>query len=357
MKYAKLFNKKATPQSQPIPGSGQVPNSAGGYTWKVDLWAQLDRFLILGSEDGTYYIGERKLTLENVKNLMACLSVDGERAVARIVEISHEGRAPKNDPAIFALAVAASHGNDKTRAAALAALPAVCRTGTHLFQFAEAVDGLRGWGRGLRKAVGRWYNNKSAAELQYGLVKYAQRGGWSHRDLLRLAHPVPTTEEHKALYAFACKGVEALGERREAFALIEAVQRLKTADAKAAAAIIRESGVPREGVPTELLTQPLVWDALLEAMPMTAMIRNLGTMSKIGLLTPGSDAAKTVVERLGDVERLRKSRVHPMALLVALKTYASGRGLKGKGEWKSAPKVIDALDAAFYTAFANVEPT
>ena len=47
--YAKLFNRRVTPQSQPIPGSNQVRNSNSGYSWQVDDWMQLDRFLILGA--------------------------------------------------------------------------------------------------------------------------------------------------------------------------------------------------------------------------------------------------------------------------------------------------------------------
>ena len=57
--YAKIFNRRATPQSHPIPGSSQVRNSGGGYSWQVDDWTRLDRFLILGAEGGTYYITER----------------------------------------------------------------------------------------------------------------------------------------------------------------------------------------------------------------------------------------------------------------------------------------------------------
>src|ERR1044072_9179465 len=384
MKYAQLFNRKATHQSQPIPGSGQVRNTAGGYAWKVDAWAQLDRFLILGSEDGTYYINARQLTSENAKSVIECLSLDGQRTVDRIAEISQRGRAPKNDSAIFALALAASFGDDKTRAAALAALPAVCRTGTHLFQFATAIDGLRGWGRGLRRAVARWYNDESVAELHYQLVKYMQRGGWSHRDMLRLAHPVPASEDHKALYQWVVKcgsgilpesatGILPVNNELEAhdtlclggratlsaqmFPLIEAVQRLKTADAKAAVSIIRETKVPREAVPTELLKELLVWEAVLDDMPMTGVIRNLATMTRIGLIKPGSDASHVVTRRLGDVDRIRKARVHPMALLIALRTYASGRSLRGDGQWAPVTSVIDALDAAFYTAFDNVEAT
>ena len=51
--YAKIFNRRVTTQSRPIPGSTQVRNSAGGYSWEVDDWTRLDRFLILGAEGGT----------------------------------------------------------------------------------------------------------------------------------------------------------------------------------------------------------------------------------------------------------------------------------------------------------------
>ena len=43
-------NLTHTPQSEPIPGTTQVPNSAGGYSWKVDDWTRLDRFLVLGAK-------------------------------------------------------------------------------------------------------------------------------------------------------------------------------------------------------------------------------------------------------------------------------------------------------------------
>ncbi len=128
------------------------------------------------------------------------------RAVARIVAVSEGGRAPKNDPALFALALAAAAEDLATRRAALAALPRVARTGTHLFQFAAFVEGARGWGRALRRAVGAWYAEQPTERLAYQLVKYRQRGGWSHRDLLRLAHPETADPARAALFDWACRG-------------------------------------------------------------------------------------------------------------------------------------------------------
>src|SRR6266568_4889410 len=173
MSYLKGHGTRRVPQWAPIPGSDQVQNSSGGFAWAVDDWTRFRRFLVLGSEGGSYYASQWKLARENAKTVQRCVHEDGKRAVEEIVRVSHEGRAPKNDPALFALD----------------ALPQVARTGTHLFQFASFVEGFRGWGRSLRRAVGRWYAAQPVDAVAYQAVKYRQREGVTHRDLLRLAHP------------------------------------------------------------------------------------------------------------------------------------------------------------------------
>jgi 60 kDa SS-A/Ro ribonucleoprotein len=355
-----------TPQSEPIPGTSQVPNSAGGFAWAIDCWARLDRFLIMGSEGGTFYVEERALTRENASAVIEAVAIDGARVVRRIVEVSGSGRAAKNDPALFALAIAASLGNADTRAAALAALPQVARTGTHLFHWIEYVQAFRGWGRGVRRAVASWYTSKSANDLAYQMLKYQQRDGWAHRDALRLAHPKAPGLAHAMLFQYAVNGWEKVAPRGsvaaasselEGLQLLEAVQQLKGLAPGPAANLIRTHGLVREMVPTELLTSAEVWAALLESMPLTAMIRNLGVMTKVGLLATGTPAARTVRERLEDRTALRRARIHPLAVLAALKTYSQGYGMKGNSVWTPVASVIDALDAAFYQAFENVPAT
>jgi 60 kDa SS-A/Ro ribonucleoprotein len=92
-------------------------------------------------------------------------------------------------------------------------------------------------------------------------------------------------------------------------------------------------------------------------MPIGALIRNLGNMTKCGLIAPGSDAAKTVCERVTETERLKRSRVHPVSVLIAMRTYQSGRGLKGSGSWEPVAGVVAAMDDAFYLAFQGIKPT
>lgn len=357
-KFTKHFSTKTTPQSEPIPGSKQVPNSAGGFAWELDDWARLDRFLVLGSEGGTYYASERKLTRENAAVVARCLAADGIRTLDRIVAISDTGRAPKNDPAIFSLAMAAKLGDEATRRAAYAALPKVCRIGTHLMHFAEYAQGFGGWGRGMRRAIGAWFNGKPATDLAFQLAKYQSRDGWSNRDLLRLAHPRAASPSHDRLFAWAVSGELPEGATDDpALELIVAMHELrKQDDVLAGAQLIREKKLPRECVPTEWLKFPEVWDALLAAMPMTAMIRNLATMTRVGLLTQSSHATNHVIGQLRDPQRLLKARVHPIAVLAALTTYKSGHGARGSGTWQPVAKIVDALDAAFYASFGAVDP-
>jgi len=368
-KYTRHFSTKETPQSEPIPGSGQVMNNAGGYSFKLDKWGILDRFLILGSESSTYYASAQTLTRENADSVLSCIKEDGVRVVNRITEISVEGRAPKNDPAIFALAMASKLGDEATRRAANSAVSKVCRIPTHLAQFAESVKAFGGWGRGTRRAISRWYS-RPVGKLAYQLSKYQSRGGWSNADLVRKAHVKPQTEEHKLLfrwagapYAETNRSVPVLSGDDVSkvpanLRIVWAFEQAKRAEsASEVVKLIQDYGLPRECVPTQFRSDPKVWEALLPGMGITAMIRNLGNMTKAGLLASNmSEATSFVVSRITDQERLISGRVHPVQVLSALMTYKSGHGARGKGSWEPVGGVVDALDEAFYLSFKAVEP-
>lgn len=355
-KIYNIFNRKATPQTAPIPGSNQIPNSAGGYAWQLDPWQRLMRFLVLGTEGGTYYVSERTLTRDNSKNAQRCLAEDGPRFVQMVVDVSENGRAYKNDPAIFALALASAAEDGETRRLALAAMPRVVRTGTHLLHFAAYVDGLRGWGRGLRKAVGDWYAGKNDEQLAFQLAKYQNRDGWSHRDLLRLAHPIPDGETRKALYRWAVGAEDVPLESLTG--LVAGLEQLKHAESESqVVGLIHCYQAPREVIPTRYLTSPMVWSALLPNLGITALLRNLGNLSKVGLLIHGAGIVPEVAARITDRQALRRGRVHPLQVLAALTTYQQGHGMRGSGQWTVVPEVVDALNRAFGLAFENVVPT
>lgn len=369
--YAKHFTALFTPQREKA-RSDQVKNNAGGFVFELGLWPKLDRWLILGCEGGSYYATERAMTLDNAKTVLACLTQDGLRTVARIVEVSRDGRAPKNAPAVFALAMASADTKVEVRRAALSALPDVCRTGTDLFHFVRDVEGFRRWGRGLRKAVAAWYNDKPIQKLAYQAIKYRSRDGWSHRDVLRLAHPTAPTPEHQALYRWITGGREGLVkeptkgapvELDKLPAMVTAFEALQASkDKKTTLALIREHRFTHEMLLTEWKNDPEIWEALLEDMPLTALLRNLGKMTAVGLFGSFSSTTRKVARQITDAPRLKRSRVHPVALLSALKVYEQGHGERAMRRdnalsWKPAREIVDALNDAFYLSFKTIDPT
>jgi 60 kDa SS-A/Ro ribonucleoprotein len=186
-KYGDILRGSGLSTKKPLPG--QVPNNAGGAYYEVDPWEQLDRFLTTGSQNGTYYVRPEALTKENAIILLTLCERDAVRVIARIVEISMAGRAAKRDTVIFALALVASCSTPEAKGLALAALPSVARTGTDILMFVSFSDKLRGWGRGLRDAVARWFTEKSGEALVWQALKYYNRNEWTLRDLLRMSHP------------------------------------------------------------------------------------------------------------------------------------------------------------------------
>ena len=263
------------------------------------------------------------------------------------------------------------------RKAALDALPSVARTGTHLFTFVKYAEQFRGWGRGLRnRAIAHWYEGKdNDQELAYQLVKYRQRDGWTHRDLLRLSHPA-----HRLVFSWAAGAPEGTDSKGRRTWTTDALPPIIQAYLAAQAIGAREGWTPMvtanptgdwvqlirdnpslswEMLPDAALTSPDVWRALIEAgMPQTALMRQLPRLTKLGVIGLASLATTALVAaQLADRDRLTYARVHPVNVLVALRTYAGGHGMRGSMEWTPVPQITDALDAAFYTAFGAIEPS
>jgi 60 kDa SS-A/Ro ribonucleoprotein len=221
--------------------------------------------------------------------------------------------------------------------------------------------------------------------------------------------------------AFAIKGPQAYAAEceklKEAAAdpeSVAAVVRLITAvatqgvTAAEAARLIREHGLVREHLPTTLLDSVEVWKALLTSgrgMPMEAMVRNLSKVTEIGLFED-AECVDWVVARLTNADGIRTSRLHPLKPLIASRHCQQGhaqdsraiismgfetafvlKALRAAGDNEDdaidmllagdvpehcehqaahgkkkrscfpVQRVVDALDAAFKTAFGNVEPT
>src|SRR5690606_38411984 len=256
----------------------QVANSAGGYTFQVSDAQRLRRFLVLGVDAPTYYASAPTLAMDNAGFLIELAERDHDTLMHEVYDVSRGGAAHRQHATLFAYAVAVSHGTEAQRKGALSVFDHIIRTGTHLFLFAGYVEQFRGWGRGLRRAVASWYTEQPLEKVTYQILKYRQREGWTHRDLLRLSHP--KIVEH-ANTAFSDRVVRAglfewatRGEADVAPGLIRAYEEVQK-DPSKAAAFARTPGVSWEMLPTETHNDPEVWRSLLLAgnMPLQALVR------------------------------------------------------------------------------------
>lgn len=358
-KYANLLFQKGTPQSQPVPSSistaPQAMNNAGGFVFSLDKWKRLERFLILGSDGNTYYSKAEKLTKENAECVTECWTEDALKTGFVIHEISTKGRAPKNSPAIFALALGCIHKDTLARQIAFAHVPLVCRTSTHLFEFVSTMKALgKGWGRGMKTAVANWYNNKTDDQLAYQLIKYRQREGYTHERLIRLSHP-KKAEPFKSLPRSAMYDWLRGRETTDLPDIIMA-HRAAMAGLEDIVPLLKEYNLPWEALPTWANTKKEVWQAQLEKMPLNALIRNLGNMTRLDVFD-SEELLRSTFVRLSDVNEIKKAKLHPFNILNGMMTYKSGHGFRGSNSWSPHVQLLKALNNAFYESFSLIEPS
>jgi 60 kDa SS-A/Ro ribonucleoprotein len=312
--------------------------------------------------------------------LFEAVREDGPRLVELITAIStaRPARAPKPRPALFALAVAAAKGSPATVQAVKAAFPNVVRTTDRLAMFygywknfaGKPQSGRPGTapviGRAMRTALGSFFTAGELHDVAFRALKARQRStptgeAMALRDVLRVAHPVPPTPGHDALYGW----LTGAKDDAEARALVPDLDDFLTAQSVTtpaqAVAMIRERRVPWEFLPSDVLSDASVWGELIKTIGLTALIRNLARMTRIGTLAPFSPSIVDVTDRLSNAEAIMKARIHPMDLYIALKVYASGRSQPGRSKapqtWQPVPAIIDALEYAYELSFGSVEPS
>lgn len=334
----------------------QVQNNAGGFVYEVSAADRLRRFLVLGTEGGTFYASQRDLTRENTHFLAEYASKSPFEFMNVLVDVNANNSAPRHSTVLYALATLWRLTPDPlVKVEIKARFPEFVRTGTHLFEFTDYVTAYTKGSRGLRSMLAKWYTDKTVDDLAYQVLKYRQRGGWSHKDVLSLAHPKTEGKQNLVLnYAVNGPTPENLGAAQ----ILGQFERVKAKNLSPQEATL----LSWEMLPTEALKDPGVWRALIsqKRLPYTAMMRNLGRMTALDMFTAtkaGTEAQREVIRRLTTPESVQGSRVHPFSLLLALKTYSEGSGFRGSLTWTPKQPIVDALDEAFRLAFGNVEST
>jgi len=349
-----------------IPGrTDMIDNHTGGKVFKVNPLEQLHRFLIIGSVGGTYYVGQQQLTAETTALIKNLVSGDAgpyaEDVLEMAASVSERGAAPKNDYALYVLALGLSNEDGFVRRCAEAMFDRIVRIPTHLFMLIDMYKSLGGgWGRRFRRTIASYYLQKDTKKLAYHVIKYRSRIGWTHQDVLRLCHAKPITASQNVLFRYIAKpdDEEAVYAAREMFPIIDGFRAVQFENIKPVhiSQFITQARLPWEAIPNYQFNTPNTWDALATHMPMGATIRNLNKMSgEHGPLKPFSQFEDQMAKRLTNQNNISTARIHPLKVLVAHRAYNKGVGRHGT--WKVSPKIVGALDKAFDMAFENIKPT
>lgn len=372
MAYKNLINNRNSgtdvyTQTKP----NQVKSSDGAWVFPVSPEVSYERFLVLGTENNTYYANSKKLTDNAFTIFDKMIAEDGGYAfVDKAREFSVSGRIPHNRTALLALAYALARADSGGKNAVIAALPQVARTASDLFLFVEYATQFRGWGRKMREAVSEWYMAKDVEEAAYQAVKYQSRKrdiaqgagnkGYSHAALLKLAHISPATPSHNALFRWI-RGYDVdFDYLPEACRIYDEIKRA-TSPAVVAKIIHgynqshTRGKITHEFIPTRFQNAPIVWEALLKDMPINAMLQNLGRLTAYGVLNSW-DNQNFVENAITDSQRLRYGRVHPVVVLKHLQDYKLGRHTRGILKWSPIAKIAGAIETAFYESFNYVQP-
>ena len=381
----KKSNKKDGSGKGPPKELNMVKNNAGGYSYKIDDMKEFIRYLILGSKN-TYYQTENKVKLDALSCIDRLInSGHGKEVLNTLIDVSEKGRAPKQYTTLLSLAVLSTVKDNELKKAANSAILNICRIPTHLFEFIEIRETVskiknnsKGWGRSFKNAICNWYLEKcqNPVNLAYLVTKYKNRNNRTHKDVFRQCHVSPFDASSSLIFSYIIHGKKALTQLitskalpkprevvdfkkddnyKKVHAFLTAVEQVKEKNIDIIINNIKKYNLVREHIPTDVLNEKAIWESMLNNMPITALIRNLGTMSSHNLFT-NNDNVKIVESIITDDERLSKGRVHPMNVLTAWKTYSAGKGSLGSNSWIVNKKISDTLiNTTFYKSFGNVE--
>lgn len=361
MSYSFFTTRKQTPQSQPIPGreTEMIQGRSGGYHFDAGMWTMLKRCLLIGTSQSTFYADKQELTGDFTDVLNRCITADPARVAQEIVYAS-DGHAINNSAPIYALTLLSMGKSPDAKRAFIEIFPQVIRTGSHFYEWLSYSKALRGFGKVVRECGKSWLSNADVKALAYQLLKYQQRQGFSHRDALRLFHVKPATTEHQALFNWVVKGWDHLPKQAPSEALqqiwwYEWLKRHPDQTKKA----IAEGHLTHEMVAPIGQMDEAAWKLLMFEMPIGALLRNLGSLTEIGVLRAHHNKQLNhVAAVLNSRDRLRKGRIHPIDVLKALKTYQSGGKLgRSKKTWEPVPRIIDILEKALEMSFETVPAT
>lgn len=291
---------------------------------------------------------------------------------------------------IFALAACArQQKSEKLRQLAYQLINELCKDTKDFLLFISYASELskqqsiprNGFGHGWRNAINKWYTSKNALNLAECVTKYKSRHGWTHKDIIKLSHPIIRTlePELQLVFNYIMHGLPKTKKTfinetkiKDIIDYIEEVEDFRQCeDAIRVAGLIRTSQLTLDHVNSKLMKSSDVWEALVDTMTLSSILENLQKMHNLGILLPESQVTEKLICALTSKDRIVKSKLQPSNFFMTLKNYEDPDGVpiclkrriarkyKLRNRMLPSPdrRIIEALYSALNTSFTNVEPT
>jgi len=370
------------------------------FTHTISFKDYITRILILGSTNNKYSSVSNEMddsTKQYILDQIKCGN-NGMIILETLREIYLEGRAPKQDATFMVHAMLCRAEDLNLRLKALEFLKEY-RTISQLYSWKLAhtkAGTSKGFGRAVKRNLNEWILSKQPTDLAYQFTKYMSRGEWGFVDLLKCIHTRTGTGDDRTVSPKYCKNKQELPAQPIDLVLryaidgydkmhnlavknnltqdytyryLNAINSAKKCnvdideDIGQLLFLIDKFNLTREHLPTKSLTLLAIQNELLVdqdktrvKMPMTALLRNLANLTRIGVFND-REILNLVLSHLQNTDVITKARIHPVNVLTAWFTYRTGCGKKSKHTWTPNPEIVKVLEEMFYLSFKNVKPT
>lgn len=312
----------------PVPSSTATTVNHEGYpAWKRSLEEQYLQMLLTNTLSNTFYVKQGDLLKESNELHDKMVATDPAYMAKALVYARNKGfMRSQTILGLFKLSSLKERFFEQV-------FEEIIRTPNDLSDFFSIVRSVRGGegGRRIKRVAGNWILKNLT---EYWAIKYGSdrgNGGYSLADMIRTTHPKC---EHNAIIAYL------LGKNpKTGLPQIDCFEALKYAKSDTdKVALITTGRLPHEVATTFAGGSKAVWKAIVPQMPIFALLKNLATIERQGVM---NDVRDVVVATFQNKDKVRNSKILPFRFIDAMEHVRDG-------------KVKDALRDALEISFESI---
>ncbi|KAL3279189.1 hypothetical protein HHI36_016702 [Cryptolaemus montrouzieri] len=236
----------------------------------------------------------------------------------------------------FALSRTESHSSNLTRNALALTAVHISKSDEEFFKFVSIYTKLNRFNskNKITTAVGRAFNllleNKTPLEYAQAVSQRKGYHGWKYKDLIKLSHYKSKSKEKTLITYYVFFGMKEfedqdLTDMKEIHEILVKWETLKkTEDEAQATSLVKQLHANFSHVNTDFVKSQEVWSAIISELPLLELLRLLPKFHRLGLLKANSSVHNKVVKELSSLERIRESKIDPMAVFICMKDFEKG---------------------------------